>query len=573
LQSQLSGETLKRAFFTLIIFISCLASALASQANEDRVMHFEHWTQQTSQDLMQQARVFQKAHKSDSALLLTNIVAARYDERHGTAEEHRLAIEAMGVSGNIYRQEFSNYPRAYTYLNRAYNLSRKHKMGDLEAYDCIALALLYETEINTTDQPELTDTVISLLKHAYQKAIEIESWPEAVNAAYNMAVCGYARKRLDDVEPELRHFFDLKLPESFGQQNYTRHFCHGILALGKKDYDEALNYFEKMKLAITEKEAGTQTINYLSNCAEVYYQTDRMNEALDRMYQLKAIVEKEDNKYDLMQVYNELYLYYSKMGDMQSARQARLQYLELKTQVQNTERLKQVKDMRFLELLDSVNIQLERMAMANQMQKKVSIGIGVVALLIALILAFLWHAYRQLHRSHEALYQKNRQLLQKEEEERERNRQLLTQLKEAPPATSAETQPKYQSNQLTQEASERIYIKLRQAMTDTTLICDRDFSLRQLSETIGERQRDVSQIINSKMGVNFHTLLNEYRIREACRRIDHAQAYETLTIEALAESVGILSRSNFATAFKRATGLNPSEYIRMAKARKEATEQ
>lgn len=127
---------------------------------------------------------------------------------------------------------------------------------------------------------------------------------------------------------------------------------------------------------------------------------------------------------------------------------------------------------------------------------------------------------------------------------------------------------KYMAHQLSEEQTERIYGKICQAMNDTSLICDSNFSLHQLADAIDERQRDVSQVINSRLGVNFHTMLGDYRVQEACRRINQTQAYETLTIEALAESVGILSRSNFAIAFKRVTGLNPSEYIRIAKSKR-----
>lgn len=43
------------------------------------------------------------------------------------------------------------------------------------------------------------------------------------------------------------------------------------------------------------------------------------------------------------------------------------------------------------------------------------------------------------------------------------------------------------------------------------------------------------------------------------------KAYSNLTIEAIAESLGYASRSNFSTVFKRTTGLSAAEFIKRNK--------
>ena len=566
-----------RKLYTIlyILLTFCNLRLTASAIDHDRTMQFDHLTRRSSSELMSLARDYKRNHQPDSAAIVAHIVAARYDDSRRRPDEQALAIEAMGMLGNIYRADYSDYPRAFTYLNRAFHLSCQHGLHGEEAYVSVALALLYEAELNTTDQPELTDTVVSLLRHAYATAVASASWSEVVSSAYNMAVCGYARGRMADVETDLRQFCTLPIPADVRNLDYTRRFCSGIVALGQRRYDEALQQFELMRTCGDPKDSLTHEQTYLANCAEVYFQTGQMDRALDYMYRIKAIVEREDNKYDLMQVYGELYTYYAKMGDERQADEARLNYLELKTQVQNIDRLKQIKDIRFLNQIDSMTIQLDRLAEAHRAQNRMLLMVSLVALVIALILVWLVWAYRQLRHSHEALYEKNRQLMAAQASalplpaEPKPSVAAPTAAAEAPhPAAEAPAVAKYQSNQLSQEQTDRIYIKLRQAMQDTRLICQTDFSLRQLADVIGERQRDVSQVINSKLGVNFHTLLGEYRVREACRLIDTTDAATTMTIEGLAERVGMQSRSNFAVAFKRTTGLNPSAYIRISKSKK-----
>ena len=68
---------------------------------------------------------------------------------------------------------------------------------------------------------------------------------------------------------------------------------------------------------------------------------------------------------------------------------------------------------------------------------------------------------------------------------------------------------------------------------------------------------------NTCKGRNFNALMNEYRIKEACRRLMDAENYGSYTIEGIARSVGYKSRSNFITIFKSIIGLTPSAFQKM----------
>ncbi len=83
----------------------------------------------------------------------------------------------------------------------------------------------------------------------------------------------------------------------------------------------------------------------------------------------------------------------------------------------------------------------------------------------------------------------------------------------------------------------------------------------------------MSQVINDLIGTNFPSLLNSHRINEACRRLLDVKNYGGLTIEAIAESLGYKSRSNFSKNFKKHTGLNPKEYVILAQSKQETSDQ
>jgi AraC-like DNA-binding protein len=108
-------------------------------------------------------------------------------------------------------------------------------------------------------------------------------------------------------------------------------------------------------------------------------------------------------------------------------------------------------------------------------------------------------------------------------------------------------------------------LRINKVMENTDEICAPTFSLNQLADLLNMKYWNISHAINEIYGKNFNALLNEYRIKEACRRLGDIEKYGNYTIEAIALGVGFKSRSNFVTTFKNITGLTPSEYLNMAK--------
>lgn len=63
------------------------------------------------------------------------------------------------------------------------------------------------------------------------------------------------------------------------------------------------------------------------------------------------------------------------------------------------------------------------------------------------------------------------------------------------------------------------------------------FNVERLASLVGSRYRYVSQVIHERFGCNFNTFLNEYRIKEACKRMNDTEHYGNLTIEAISSGV------------------------------------
>lgn len=87
------------------------------------------------------------------------------------------------------------------------------------------------------------------------------------------------------------------------------------------------------------------------------------------------------------------------------------------------------------------------------------------------------------------------------------------------------------------------------------------YSLQDLAVDIDVPAYQISAYLNQKMGVSFNDYLNHYRIQHCIERIKKGDS-SLLKLEALAFECGFNNRNTFTTAFKRSTGMTPSEYLR-----------
>ncbi len=84
-------------------------------------------------------------------------------------------------------------------------------------------------------------------------------------------------------------------------------------------------------------------------------------------------------------------------------------------------------------------------------------------------------------------------------------------------------------------------------------------SIRNLAEEIKMNPRELSILINQQLKQHFFDFVNEYRITEAMKILKDPAKNEFTVLEILYE-VGFNSKSSFNTAFKKHTGMTPTEF-------------
>lgn len=117
---------------------------------------------------------------------------------------------------------------------------------------------------------------------------------------------------------------------------------------------------------------------------------------------------------------------------------------------------------------------------------------------------------------------------------------------------------KYQKSTLTPQIKAAVLDKIEGVMEAEFYLRD-DASLTNLANELGVTTHHLSQVLNESLKISFQDLIARYRIRKACKILRDEQ-HEQVKIESVAAMVGYNSKSSFNSAFKKRTGLTPTEY-------------
>ena len=232
--------------------------------------------------------------------------------------------------------------------------------------------------------------------------------------------------------------------------------------------------------------------------------------------------------------------------------------------------------------LNKANEQVKELSEKRRLQNILFCCAMLVMIIIGILLYRIYRANRKIRSNNRHLYCNYVDMLGKEEQakkQREINEkriaELEVQLKNAMSAevhsvvssndTEMSQKVKYQNSRMTEDDTKELYSAVVNIMESSKEIYKLGFNVERLSELVHSRPRYVSQAINQEYGSNFNSLLNEYRIKEACRRLVENPDYINMTIEGIAESVGFKSRTSFGALFKSITGLSPSAYQKMSR--------
>jgi len=101
--------------------------------------------------------------------------------------------------------------------------------------------------------------------------------------------------------------------------------------------------------------------------------------------------------------------------------------------------------------------------------------------------------------------------------------------------------------------------KLKKYMMEEKPFLNPSLTIQDISDAIGISTRELSVLINHRIGQHFYDFVNTYRIEEAMNILKDETKMKVTILEILYE-VGFNSKSSFNTAFKKHTGNTPTFY-------------
>jgi AraC-like DNA-binding protein len=116
---------------------------------------------------------------------------------------------------------------------------------------------------------------------------------------------------------------------------------------------------------------------------------------------------------------------------------------------------------------------------------------------------------------------------------------------------------RYKNSTLTPALHQSTLQKLKEVMEREKPFLKGSFSLPELAQRLGTTVHTLSQVINEGLGKSFFEMTAVYRVEEAKNLL---KAQRNIKVEEIAEQVGYHSKSSFNNAFKKITGMTPSEF-------------
>ena len=493
-----------------------------------------------------------KKNDMDSALMCYSIVYKRYADDKETVDDDMLTKTLSGL-WYIYFFHYYDYMKSNEILKESLNVCKARSLNSSWVY--LDFGFMYQMIAEQSLEQSLYSKALSHYKAAFHEARKIKDWGVMLNAFGNIIVVAAELHNLQSLHHELSVF--KQIPRSFNtlEYKYDSLLYAGALALERNKAEAARKCFSE-QLALFKRLSHEYSYLAHINIAKAYCLRKDYEMALHELKAGERISADFETKDTKLEAYKLLYETYAKVGDNRQAADYQSKYIMLKDSLLNYRLIAGVNEMEFENKMKDVTYHLKQLEHQKEMQRIVIFLFMTIGCIVAISLFVVASKNKKLNQSNKALFRKNIELFQSEEKERMRRKALEEHFVEG------KTARKYKSSTLSEERKEELLQKILTLMDNNDCIFSYDFSANQLASEIGVNYKYISQVINELMQCSFSNLLNKYRIKEACRRIEDGGQYGGFTLEAIGNSVGFKSRSSFIAAFKQVTGLTPIDFQR-----------
>lgn len=504
-------------------------------------------------ELKQKGYDFIKNNEPDSALICYSVIQNKYSPKMGD-EDKRIAATAFNNAGYIYFYFLNDYVQAYAMLLRALEVADEVGYDGCKSEAWLNIGNIYA---NYDDEPAAVK--------CYRKALTASLKAKKYSTLYvvlcnmltrSMCVENHPDKTLEQVLPEIR-VLDTVRTGDMPLRRTCLNLTEAYRLEDKGDYTGALARLDKAAEAVDAEYTSERfRINIMAQKAYLQSKHGRHDDAIAT---LRRSVEecRRTGAVDLEGIsYLNMADYFHRMGMKDSADYYKLRGYETNDLLMNMRKLGTIKDMERSSQMRVANMEIHDLISDKRMQFYVILIVSGAGVVILALLIWVLVKHRRLKQSHEALYRQIQRNIEP----------VLPGGGEPMPGgqSEADVPEKYAGSSLADADKQTIMAAIEKVMEDTEQICKEDFSVDRLASVLDVKTKHISQVL-TEAGTSFNALRNDYRIREACRRLADRQNYGNYTIEAISHDLAFKSRTHFSALFKKTTGLTPGEYIKLSR--------
>lgn len=473
--------------------------------------------------------------------------------------DSKAAVYSLAMQGRQYQFRYYDYPKSFYYLRMASDLSHAKAGGYMSSQISSLMSSLYRTCGQLTNNSEYEVLALQNMEKDFDKSVRAKEWDNALLTFQNMASIALVEDSMDVVRAPLQVFERLKLPADLAALPFCRLYARALRAFDNKDYAKTAAILDEMQNRIPR---GADTVRYrlmlFTGKANVLNAAGDTAALFGLLREMQTVALREDIPDAKSYACKSFAQAYEQVGDTASASRWWLRYYKERDRENYSGSGADIGNLEAQYSLDKANEQMKRMMEAKKTQAIVWSFVIVILTLALSFSIYLLLNYRRIKRQQERLYSLNRELLRQEDATFASG--LETRAREM--ASTENKKPEYASSFLEESDKKELLEKIYRVLRTSPEIYGESFTVGGLAALIGYHPRYVSQVINELTGKNFSTLLQEARVKEACRRMTDYEHYGQFSTEAMGQEVGFKSRTNFIASFKKVTGLTPAQYLK-----------
>ncbi|MDE5877583.1 MAG: helix-turn-helix domain-containing protein [Muribaculaceae bacterium] len=439
-----------------------------------------------------------------------------------------LSAEDLKNKGNTYLKD-NQYIKALTVYTEAMKKAVREKNSNIESESINNIGTIYAVFKDYETSVRYFEKAFKLAKERHDNRLMTISAINLVSACVSLckiADAEYYANVIDSLS-----YFPMLTP-------FYHEYHSGQIATAKKRYAEAISFY-RQALRISDRDKLNSSLKVCQDMAKVFKSYAETDSALKYYRRVIEMSLRQNLFEETCDAYLDMAELYRLNGNIDSVAKCQESYIVLADSLFNIRNFNTAKS----ELIEYEN-QYQEIRMMRQ--RFWTIGLGIIAGIVVICLIITHYYYGKLRVSRMILVKTNEELLRS-------INQKASQLSSSVIFPMETKSPEELRRQ-------RLVNDIRNALNDTKLICDPNFSLQILASHINSNTKYVSAAINEEFNMNFKTLLNERRIQEVCRMMMDNDKYGNYTISAIAQEAGYNSMNSFITAFKRLMGMTPSKY-------------